>query len=87
MTTTAAAWRHVEAEAKGIVFPGDVPGGCIRCLWDDAPEPCRAPTPDPASPCGYPGDTGTGCLGAFEHDPELWGYHTHQPTLCLVCKH
>lgn len=89
-------YRHVEAEAKGIVFPGDVPGGCIHCLWDDAPEPCRNPNPDPASPCGFEGcwmtglschcdDPSEGCPGG--HPITADGGHPFVATRCVTCGH
>ena len=75
-------WVHSEAEAKGIVFPGDVPGGCIRCLWDDAPEPCRTPTPDPEWGCVKCG------FSEKAHPASRYtrGRHTYTPSRC-TCGH
>lgn len=87
MTTTAAAWRHVD-------------GGQGRVCWvkDDKGEyvcDCVDPTADPDSPCGDDRDGHDLPCGAvasddwhdrrtWQHDPELW--HPHQPTRCL-CGH
>lgn len=74
-------WRHTEAEAIGFTFPGDVTGGCIRCLWDDAPEPRHDPTPDPTSPCR---ECGTNEYGV--HSAAEWSHHPYRPTRC-TCGH
>jgi hypothetical protein len=89
MTTTAAAWRHVERGwDKACGAPSDVEG-FVNCG-------CFDPTPDATSPCGDDRDGHDLPCGAvasddwhdrrtWEHDPELW--HPHQPTRCERCGH
>lgn len=79
MTTTAAAWRHVE-EHNGV---------CVGCGRSDNPYQslCNTPTPDPGSPCGWRGRDGswrTPCVEAGTAHATL--LHPHHPTRC-TCGH
>ena len=62
---------------------------CFECWWSEY-EVCTAPTPDPASPCGFQRGgrvCGTGANN-LDHDaaPQPWGTHRYQPTRC-TCGH
>lgn len=93
MTTTAAAWRHVERLGQGelCAVPVEARGYDHRI-----PCACTTPTPDPDSPCGqrdHPKGLPCGAVASdgwhdrrtWQHDPELW--HPHHPTRCLACGH
>lgn len=80
MTTTAAAWRHVERNARNPEKPWEL---CVA-------------TPDAASPCGFksggPEDIPCGASGSDDWHKrsfwwqEPWLYHPHVPTRC-TCGH
>ena len=80
MTWRHTHWREGEFYPECIAADGDL--GCD----------CNTPTPDPTSPCGYPGcqfsDRGWyHCNHELrpEHDPRAC--HPHVPTRCATCGH
>ena len=76
-------WRHTET----VNLPGAE--SCRQCFADA--RHCTTPTPDPSSPCGYPGcidDGFTHCDDVGKHwHSASWFAHHHVPTLCQSCHH
>jgi hypothetical protein len=71
-------WVHVEQDFDGLGHRCSVPVGTIPRRWGGFPCGCTTPTPDPASPCGYPG------CPLPEGAPGI--DHAHVPTRC-TCGH
>ena len=88
-----SGWVHDNAPADWLN------PSCVTCMaehYEDdplAPDAiCTAPTPDPASPCGYVGcvdptsEWHGACFHLDDHD-EQEDCHVRVPTRCLTCGH